>query len=409
MFKRSGYSHLINIIFFLLIICSPVLLYGEGEENLKKVAFIPFESSLAAGEDLAEQFRLHLALAMKEKKLYSPHRLEIWLNDKYGEVKAKNLDEIIKTMGEVGFDVLFVCHGNLFKVGNIYGIIISLHSLDNKINDSYYMRYFDLPRGNEKQIEVKLKEISNQIVDEISVRSVTTDKTHFNKTLFIDKFKIKLIQIDEIKATGTKIPTIIPIININGTEYKDTDHFFHELLLYKLHTTGLFSLKNYNMHRYIQDPAEISGDADYIVSGYLFIERSFNMLMIDIKNQKTKEIVQSYMYPFTEMIVDSLEIAMRKNSLLIGLAALETNEREKIGTAEILTNGKNKEIFCNNFFIGINDQTHLLLPAGQNNVQIGNMMYKMFVYPFSKNYQFWDIEDSIITQMISIVEKEKNQ
>jgi hypothetical protein len=408
MVKRNEYLHVL-IIFLCVIILSSQVLYGQDEGDLKKIAFVPFESSLAAGKDLAEKFRLSLALTMNERKLFSPHRLEIWLNDKYGEEKAKNVDDIKKTMKELGFDVAFICHGYLFKVGYLYGIKISLYSLDDIIGDSHYIRYFELPGGNEEKINQKINEVSGQIIDEINTRAMLPDNVRFNKTLFIKKFVIKLIQIDEIKATGTKIPTVLPIININGIEYKDTDHFFHELLLYRLHTTGLFHIKNCNIGRYIQDPPQIPEDVDYTVSGYLFIEQKFNILMIDIINQKTKEIVQSYTFPFTEMTVDSLETAMRRNAMLIGLAALEIKERERVGIAEITAKYKGQQIFCNNYYLGTTDQTHLLLPAGQNDIRMDKIMYKMFVYPFTKNYQYWDIEDSIITNMLSIVEEEKNK
>jgi hypothetical protein len=408
MFKRNEYLHLVSILLFIFILSGQGV-YGQEGGDLKKAAFVPFESSLAAGEDLAEQFRLTLALTMKEQELLDPYRLEIWLNDKYGVDKAKNVDEILTTMGELGFDVLFVCHGYLFRTGPNYGIRITLFSMDDVINDSHYMRFFDLPGGNEESINKKIKEICTSIVDEMNSRALMPVKTHFDKTLFIEKFMIKLIQIDEIKATGTKIPTVLPIININGIEYKDTDHFFHELLLYKLHTTGLFHLKNCNMARYIQEPPVIPEDVDYTVSGYLFIEQNFNMLMIDIKNRETGELVQNYMFPFTEITMESLDAAMRRNSLLVGLAALELKERERIGTAEIVPKNDVQPIFCNNIYLGMADQTHLLLPSGQNDIKIGDKVYKMFVYPFTMNYQYWDIEDSIITNMLGIIEEGKTK
>ncbi|MBN2444850.1 MAG: hypothetical protein JXJ04_26080 [Spirochaetales bacterium] len=374
---------------------------------MDKVAFIPFESSLATGAELAEKARITLALAMKEREVFSPSRLDIWLSDKYADEKAGNIDEIIDTMKKVKFDVSFICHGSMFKIGNMYGLKIALYPFDDSMSASHYIRYFELPKANPDKIEKKLKEISNDIIDEIIVRARMPKKFHFNKTIYIEKLGIKLIQISEIQATKTKVPTILPIITLDGIEYKGTDHFFHEILLYRLHASGLFSLKNNSMSNYIMENPKVPQDADYVVSGNLFIMDNLNILMIDVKQTKTNELVQSYMFPFTELTLDSLEAAMSRNALLIGLSVLNLQERERIGTADILVKAPDQKIYCNNYFLGTRDQKDIILPFGQNDVTIKDKMYKMFVYPFTKNYQLWELEDSIVTQILSIVENEK--
>ena len=97
---------------------------------------------------------------------------------------------------------------------------------------------------------------------------------------------------------------------------------------------------------------------------------------------------------------------MQKNALLIGLAVLELKERERVGSADILLTDQGQAIYCNDYFLGSNDQIDLLLPFGQSDIKIKNKMYKMFVYPYTKNYQYWEIEDSVLTQILSIVEDE---
>jgi hypothetical protein len=406
MLKENKYLFLVTILILVLILS--VHVYGQEGGDLDKVAFIPFESSLAVDAELAEKARITLALTMIEREVFSPSRLDIWLNDKYGEEKAGDVDEIIETMKKVKFDVLFVCHGSMFKIGNMYGLKIVLYPFDNSMGTTQYIRYFELPKSNPDKIEKKLKEISNDLIDEIILRARMPKKYHFNKTIYIEKFGIKLIQISEIQATKTKVPTILPIITLDGIEYKGTDHFFHEILLYRLHTSGLFALKNNNMSNYIMENAKVPADADYVVSGQLFIMDNLNILMIDVKNAKTNELVQNYMFPFTELTLDSLEEAMSRNALLIGLSVLSLQERERIGTADILLKKPDQKIFCNNYFLGTKDQKELLLPFGQNDVTIQDKMYKMFVYPYTKNYQFWDIDDSVITQILSIAENDKN-
>jgi hypothetical protein len=310
-------------------------------------------------------------------------------------------------MKKVKFEVLFVCHGNMFKVGDYYGIKISLYSLDDTMNDTHYLRYFELLYEDVERIERKLKEVSNDIIDEITMRARRPEKLHFNKTIYIEKFGIKPIQISVIIATNTKVPTVVPIINLQGTEYEGDDHFFHEVLLYRLHTSGLFSLKTNNISDYVQSSASDPKDADYIVSGQLFIMKNMNLLMIDVKNSKTNELLQNYMFPFTELTPHSLGAAMSKNALLVGLSVLSLEERERVGAADIFLKDQDQRIFCNDYYLGTTDQTNLLLPIGQNDIIIKDIMYKMFVYPYTKNYQYWEIEDSIITQILSIAEEEK--
>jgi hypothetical protein len=400
---KTYFSVCILFIFF----CLSTSIFAAEKDNMPKIAFMPFENTMATGPNFAEDVRNALGAAMKKKKVFDARSWDDWLDEKYSKVKAAKIEDIISRAKQMKFAMKYVCYGTVFKIDYRYGVKLTLYSMDDAVKDSQYLRYFTFVQDDENSKKRALTEMSEQIVDEMKQRAVNPKKSLLNKTIYVSRFTFNLIQTKELKATGDKIITPETMLEINGTEYSNDDRFFHELLAYRLHTTGLFNVKCDDINNYVQQEPVKPKDTDYIVSGNVFIEKNFCILLINIKDGKTDELLSSYKYPFNGMQVEILDSVIRKNAFITGITILDAKEREKVGSASILVKKTNTNIFCNNYYLGMNDQTDMLLPFGENDIRIDEKMYKMFVLPYSKNEQYWEIDDSIISQILKIIDAKK--
>ena len=146
-------------------------------------------------------------------------------------------------------------------------------------------------------------------------------------------------------------------------------------------------------------------NTDFRVSADMLLSENLNVLMLTVWNQKDNSKVISYNYPFVGLDMNALEQIMQKNSFLINMSILSDKEREQVGLAEITLkkSPSTDPIICNNYYLGKSNQADLLLPLGENDLRIGKRLYKMFIFPYTKNYQYWDFDQSVMTQMINIL------
>ncbi len=372
--------------------------------GLPKVAFMPFESTMAVGPSLAEDVRYLLAKTMKTKEVFDARKLDSWLDETYAKKKATNIDDIIANTKRLKFDMKYICSGIIFKIDYRYGLFVSMLPMADGMKAAHFIRYFTFPTEDEKAKNKAIVDVAGQIVDEMVDRMNPPRKIYFDKTIYFQRINTNLIQTTEVKSTGEKIITSVNVMEAGGTEYTKDDFFLHEILAYQAHASGLFDIKVDGVNNYVQDEPAKPKDAAYVVSGNLFIEKNFNMLLINIKDGKTDELIQSYKFPFSGMTVESVTNALRKNALLVELSALDIKERDKVGPATILIKKADQAVFCNGFYMGAGDIGDLLLPVGDSNLRISNNLYKLFVFPYTKNEQFWDITDAIISDLINIVD-----
>ncbi|MBN1699682.1 MAG: hypothetical protein JW881_19355 [Spirochaetales bacterium] len=396
------------IIIFICFFLPGFTLLGYSQDNsdkgkTPKIAFIPFEYTTAVGEEIAWETVKCMAQTMHEQKIFEPFSIREWLDSAYKEDKAENVATIIKRIKEAGFEVDFLCHGIVFKINNKTGLKITIYPLDDSLGTTYYMRFFKNSTTDVKKTRPALLKACKDIAEEISLRYDGKHDYLAGKNIYIKRSNIYLIYYTEVEATKTPILTQVNYTKLNGTDIMKSDHFFHELLLYSFHTTGLFKTGNDNMGDYLYEYPLVSDDYDYVVNTDILLSKSLNVLMVSVMDNKSGELIISYNYPFVDFTLESLAAIMRKNSFIIALSILSEKEKLQVGLAEIPVGNGNNQVYCNDYYLGTESQDNLLLPFGENNIRIGNGLYKMFVLPYTKNNQYWSMDDSIISQMINVV------
>ena len=375
--------------------------------NLPKVGFIPFGYTTAVSQDMANDITLRLAKKIQDEKLFQPFSISQWINKTYNkeENRAKNTDALIQQLKDAGFELTFLCYGMVSSINTKYMIKVTLHPVSDFIYTSHYIRYIDDFSYEKSTMNEKIDAAISEIVNEMKDRVWKENQFFFNKQLYIEKFKLHMFLITSIKNTDETLLVPVDFMKLVNTDFRVTDAFFNEMLLYSFHKTGLFKIKNDNIPNVLKAAPEVPADIDYRVSADMLLSENLNVLMLTVWNQKDNTKVISYNYPFVGLDMNTLEQIMQKNSFLINMSILSDKEREQVGLAEITLkkSPSSDPIICNNYYLGKSNQADLLLPLGENDLRIGKRLYKMFIFPYTKNYQYWDFDQSVMSQMINIL------
>lgn len=359
---------------------------GKSKDEIPgpTIAFIPFEYSSELSAKKSKEVIQILAQTMLETKTFHPTSLKLWMNKIFYRKKAPNIQKITSFARSAEIPVDFICHGNIFKSGKLYGLSVSMYPIDSKLKPSYYLRYFSSLRALDDSCE--------EIVKEMVHRGIEPPKPLFNKSIFIKKFDINFYTYTVLKSgEGALVP--LPYLDVNNVSYKKTDHFFNEVLLYSLHSTRLVTAWNSNMKKYIRLRPSIPQNIDYVVSVKIDISEKGSRLTIKVKDNNKNSTVSSYKYAFKNLDLNKLHEVMIENSKNIILSVLNTKERKKVGVVNLNHIHQEHHIFCENYYLGNGSKKNLIFPTGGTNYLISNQMYKMYITPFGINEKIFKLED----------------
>jgi len=347
---------------------------AQGDEA-PVVAFIPFSYSTAVGKDVADNMMMTIARIMSERKTFSPFATSEWLDSVYYTEKAKNIDEIIAKAKKVNVPANFLCEGTMFKSGDQYGIILTLNPLNNEIYTSHYFRYFSSLGSMAKY--------AGELVIEMEKRATRykIEENLFDKTIYIEKVTPKLFMKAPISRQGEPLAET-PALNINGVDYRNTDHFFNALLAYNLHIFRLFDVSYGGTNNYLINSPNAPNKANYTITIDLIAVEKMSRLNFIVMDEKGN-LLFYYDYPFGGLRLDSLNDALRKNAQLIAARLLSDQELKTVGMVTINTVMADSPVFFKDYFLGKGTQQNILLPFGTNKVRIGSSEYLKFVLPFA--------------------------
>jgi len=311
----------------------------------------------------------------------------------------------VQQIKEAGYELTFLCYGMISSINTKTMIKVTLQPISDFIYTSHYIRYIDDFSYESSTMNEKIDAVIGEIVSEMKNRVWKENQFFFNKQIYVEKFKLHMFLITSIQNTEETLLVPVDFIKLANTDFRSTDAFLHEMLLNSFHKTGLFKLKSDNIPYVLKSATEVPADTDYRVSADMLLSQNLNVLMITVWNQRDNSKIISYNYPFVGLDLKALEQIIQKNSFLINMSILSDKEKERVGLAEIpLKKSPNTDpVICNDYYLGNTSQTDLLLPLGESNVCIGKRLYKMFIFPYTKNYQYWDYDQAVMTQMINIL------
>jgi len=367
------------IIFFMLLsfhIFSQRTDTGRSKGEIPNVVFFPFTASSAVGNEVAGKVLEDIAKSMLNRKSFNPFSLTAWLDQEYVLEKAKNMDQILNRARELKYPAQFFCEGTVFKCETNYAVIVVLYPLDDEIYTSYYLRYFSGPE--------LIPKYADEIVVEMEKRSnrYKVEENLFDKSFFIEKISPKLFFKPPV-SIGEQELTIIPALNINGVDYKDTDHFFNMLLAYNLHIFRLFDIKYSSTNSYLINNPAVPKDVDYTISLDISATDKFTLIRFLVFDEKNEELLFYYEYPFGSLKLEELNTSLKKNALVMVSRILNEADLKKVGIVNLNIGNSDTPVFFKDYYLGKGSQENVLLPFGLNVISVGTTGYLKFVLPFA--------------------------
>ncbi|MBN2545231.1 MAG: hypothetical protein JXB50_05490 [Spirochaetes bacterium] len=356
------------------------------------VALLPFSYTYDAGKKKAEIVFNETALSLISIRKFQVYSAKEWYNESFIKNKSEkksthiNIDEIAEKAKKDFLPVDYICHGYVFKSGPGYGIRIDLYSLKDKISH-YFFRTTDIFNNFNK--------ITDQIAFEVNKRLEKNKSVLVNKKVFINDFKIILKNFEKDKK-GAIQEVNVPGIIIDRVNYRETDDFFSDLLLYNLYISGIFNVKKSIIKNEKKYESKKNGNinsntsADYLIEGIVDLSNTINTLYIKVLSSRRDKIYYEKCVELKTLKINYIYNIMRTFSKNILMCLLTFEERNKTGEVFIDAFYNNNDMFCNDHFLGRGVQKDLILPVSVNDVDI--QFYKNWVkksavniFPYNKN------------------------
>lgn len=362
----------------------------KGPQKLR-IGFIPFDFSFDTGQASGKDVVQSLASAMTLRGTFKPVSLKFWLTEDVNKVTAVNIQQIMERARATDIPIDAISYGRVFKAGREYGLYVEIYPLIPGLGPTYYLRSFPNYAA--------LAKAATEVVAEMEVRAFVPRKPLFSKKIYIKNFNMNYYTYTNLrKGEGSIIQ--IPYLNVDGTSYKSEDNFFSSVLVYHLHSTRLFTVWNNNIKNYVQRNPAVPDNMDYILDIDMDISRTVNMLTVRVteKHGKTGPIFK-YQYPFRSLEMEALNEAFRENVKIIVLHLLSDEEKKLFGVVNLDSIGRQKPVFCENYFLGYGRQFNLLFPSGASDLEVDGIKYKIFVSPFTMNNQIYDTRESYLLDL----------
>jgi hypothetical protein len=362
----------------------------KGPQKLR-VGFIPFDFSFDTGPASGKDAVQALAASMIQRGSFKPVSLKYWLSEEVNKVTAVNIQQIMERARATDIPIDSISFGRVFKAGGEYGLYVEIYPLIPGLEPTYYLRSFSNYSA--------LPKIASEVVAEMEARAFMPRKPLFPKKIYVKSFNMNYYTYTNLrKGEGSIIQ--IPYLNVDGTSYKTEDNFFSSVLVYHLHSTRLFTVWNNNIKQYVQRVPAIPGNIDYILDIDMDISRTVNMLTVRVAENHTKNmLIFKYQYPFRSLEMQALNEAFRENVKIIVLHLLSDEEKKLFGVVNLDSIGRQKPVFCENYFLGYGRQYNLLFPSGASDLEVDGIKYKIFVSPFTMNNQIYDTRESYLLDL----------
>jgi hypothetical protein len=359
----------------------------KKEEKLPKpkgpvVGFIPFNYTYAVGEEKALKATNEIIVAMVKSQVFTPTSLKKWFDTRFKDGEGADIHNMIDQMVKFKVPAEYVCHGDIFKSGNEYGIRIGLFPVGKpKQAATYYYRSFT--NFNE------MPNIAFQIMEEIKSRGVEPVSPLLNKKILINTFDLNYL-IYTISETGETNISPLPFIALEGMEYKKED-FFNNLMLYNFGISRIYHAYTNNIKDYTQNTRHKPTIAyDYIVNSSLRISSKLKTCTIVVTDGKGDNVLFEKVYRFDKLQLTDFYNETRKWVKDITIALLSPDELKKVGEVSIDGKYSDDSVYLDEFYLGNGDQKNLLVPINADKIKIWTGETSFSERMWTKDYFFFN-------------------
>lgn len=406
-----------------------ILDYEIEEVSGIDVAMIPFTGSQLVEPEIVKEIFDNVIKQFIKDGIYRPVSINTWLEANFNKNVFSTVDRLLTSIVRGRMPITKLCWANIDFIDGEYLLTFYWYNVRNS-KKTMYQRYFRIDYNKNIIVKVNkgkpkkpvyvsqaiknpisleefrsgvLREINTSIFKEFKNRN-EKGKALFNKSLLIKKTKVSYYLFSDL-STGDEGFSPVPFLQYGETPLKDGEDFFSNLFEYAFNQAGAMNEVCDQLGGYLKVNTPLLNEFNYVVESELKISNKFSILKIKVINPKLplkSHVVMTYDYPIKDIRYPSLQEIANKNSQLILLGILNSQELKKIGTLNILDANlwSNNDVLENSIEIEPIDTLNLR-PDYRISLVDGSDMYINKEYyntlnNFSKRFLPFGTEDPIV-------------
>lgn len=322
--------------------------------NVPALGFAPPVVEGVVPKELADRVFSDVVRSFIEGAIFRPYSIGEWFKKISAERRGTTIFDAIRRAKTENMAVRAISTVRIFKVGDSYGLRIGVFSLSDPSRPAYFLRTF----RDEEEWAVQLP----LLIEEIRFRSLAPPRTFSPIRFYVDSFTTNVFLGAQLQ-TGETQYSPSTFVNIKGTDIRETEDLFRELVGMEFHESRIAGV----VIAESPTPAErASVPWDFLISGSVKVSQELNILTVRITRSGGGPEPVPYVFTFRGVGIETLRDVARKVVWVALTTSLDKRYAERLRRVDLDLSDRGSFLLSRGYFLGETSQRGMIVHSGLN-------------------------------------------